>query len=1548
MKSFLSFLRKLDSSTRILRNQVASNQQLQSLPSWFKNSQAIDKSIRTVLPGISLSLYTSLLTIGTSIGIGITFNPQRSWAGSTCVGTYSSRSGVTIDASGAVVTSATNSVIGYFNSITNSYVPLVNYTGGNNINAIATQPSTGNLYFVNRTTGKVIVFNVNTSAQTTLSGSIPISFTAGTAIIGATFNTSGKLYVYYSDKKLIEVDPTSGAQIGSTINISGIPGGGPPPPATIANGATLTGGTTNGDIAIGTDGVIYILGDTSVTNTAGVLSYTSRLYKLTISGTTATATDVVASNISGLSGSAANGLAIDPATGKFYISSSLGTYELNPTTNTANQLTTATGTGDLAACGSPAPDLPTIIKAFAPNNVVGTPANSTLTLTLGNTNQVPIYLISTLTDNFQTGLTVRSPNGLGGTCLADIANSNKVTAATNSSSISLLNGLKVRAGGCTVTVNVTASTAGTFTNTIAAGELKTTAGNNQDSTTDTLIVVPGDYGDAPITGTAPIGMGTNAYGEAIHGVVSGIKLGTTIDAETTSIANATASGDGADDDGISSFPPLTAGATSYSIPAANITATGTGTLHAWIDFNKNGTFDAGEYTSVAVANNTLAGALNWAGITAGDAGNTFARFRFTSDPTITAITPSGTAADGEVEDYLVNITALSLSGRIFEDVNYGGGAGRSLAGASGVGINGARVELYGETLPGSGTYTFVAATTTTTVTGQAGSYSFTGVKPINYRVRVVNNNINRLPSTRPGDTTTVFGLQTFRLDAATSTVTAVTGEVGGRIPTAVNDAVSVNTVATAFPPGVLNWTPATIVSSNITGIDFGFNFDTIVNTNDAGQGSLRQFITNSNTLTNVGLDQVPNLIPAPGSTAIDPAAGVETSIFMIPVTGINGTGGNANAAVINLASNLIITDAKTSVDATTQTINVGDSNSGSIGTGGTVGVDGLSLSTIPKPEIVLNLQSVPVNTNAIKVSGASTILKGFAIYGYRSTTNLGTLLNSAILIQPGVTDAGAATVTQLLGGTMANGSDPGVPPATIGHTFQTAGAANIFNNYLAYNADAISFENTNGTTVNFINNELFSNGPKDNNGVNVSGIYADQMETVAGTKNITIRGNLVRNSSKPSYPNAQGQGLQITYSTFVTVVNNTFSDNNVYGVNAAASDTLIQKNIVTGTKNIGLGQGSGITVQYGGGTGLRNRISQNSIYQNAKLGIDHQFDGVTPNDGAVNNVQANNGMDYPIITSSAINGGNLTVKGYVGNVPAGSTTFANAILEFFIADNDGNNDGKVFSSDPATVSKPHGEGRTYINTCSADGNGLFNCTFVAPTGFTNTKNITATATDLVGNTSEFSSVPAAKAKLLLVKRVTAINADSAKNPNDNNIRLDQFVDDTTSLNQADDNHCNWLGANGSTGACTNSYTIGAVAPGKVKPGDEIEYTVYYLNSGENKAGQARICDRLDANLTFQTQFDINNATTVGKGIGLVKGNSLIQHLTNIGTDSDKGELTTAALATGCNLTANVGTNLSDDVVVVDVGDTTNPLMGSVGAGTPTTSYGYVRLKVKVK
>ena len=106
-------------------------------------------------------------------------------------------------------------------------------------------------------------------------------------------------------------------------------------------------------------------------------------------------------------------------------------------------------------------------------------------------------------------------------------------------------------------------------------------------------------------------------------------------------------------------------------------------------------------------------------------------------------------------------------------------------------------------------------------------------------------------------------VQTFRTNASSGNAVADLNRVGGEIPSEVDAPVNSGTQTLAELNGLANREVQSIGTvkvgtSNVTGIDFGFNFDTIVNTNNSGQGSFSQFITNSNTLANAGLDQVPN------------------------------------------------------------------------------------------------------------------------------------------------------------------------------------------------------------------------------------------------------------------------------------------------------------------------------------------------------------------------------------------------------------------------------------------------------------------------------------------------------------------------------------------------------------------------------------------------------------------------------------------------------------------------------------------------------------------
>lgn len=173
-----------------------------------------------------------------------------------------------------------------------------------------------------------------------------------------------------------------------------------------------------------------------------------------------------------------------------------------------------------------------------------------------------------------------------------------------------------------------------------------------------------DYGDAPTSGLAPDGSGTNSYGNASHTIVSGVYLGAgEPDAEVSSQASANADGDdadgGDDDDGVT-IPVLSQGQSA----TIDIDVAGSGGyLQGWIDWDGDGTFGAGEQIATDVQDDGTNGDT-----TAGDgtinlpvtvpagaiAADTFARFRWSTTQGLNSTTA---ASDGEVEDYQVAIAA---------------------------------------------------------------------------------------------------------------------------------------------------------------------------------------------------------------------------------------------------------------------------------------------------------------------------------------------------------------------------------------------------------------------------------------------------------------------------------------------------------------------------------------------------------------------------------------------------------------------------------------------------------------------------------------------------------------------------------------------------------------------------------------------------------------------------------------------------------------------------------------------------------------------------
>ncbi len=176
-----------------------------------------------------------------------------------------------------------------------------------------------------------------------------------------------------------------------------------------------------------------------------------------------------------------------------------------------------------------------------------------------------------------------------------------------------------------------------------------------------------DYGDAPATyeGGSP----------AREALTATLRIGATIDAEATAASGVGATGDDLltsdDEDGIAALPTLLTTQTSHSVAVSVFNNTGVArTLRGWIDFNLNGTFEAGESASVSVPASAVQQTvtLTWATLPGITAGQSYLRVRLSDTALVdNAGTANidersiGTGGSGELEDYALTIAPLTLA-----------------------------------------------------------------------------------------------------------------------------------------------------------------------------------------------------------------------------------------------------------------------------------------------------------------------------------------------------------------------------------------------------------------------------------------------------------------------------------------------------------------------------------------------------------------------------------------------------------------------------------------------------------------------------------------------------------------------------------------------------------------------------------------------------------------------------------------------------------------------------------------------------------------------
>lgn len=178
-----------------------------------------------------------------------------------------------------------------------------------------------------------------------------------------------------------------------------------------------------------------------------------------------------------------------------------------------------------------------------------------------------------------------------------------------------------------------------------------------------------DFGDAP-----------SSYGLADHNLgntVSNLFLGTIqADGNPDTIANIPSANSDADDnndtddeDGLT-LPTSSASDGTYSVTTTVFNNTGiAANLCGWVDFDQDGIFQSDESVCTVVSSMATSQSVDLIfTVAVSDRGNTGtinARFRLTTDA-LTINDPTGSASDGEVEDFTTTVTTLPVSINGFE------------------------------------------------------------------------------------------------------------------------------------------------------------------------------------------------------------------------------------------------------------------------------------------------------------------------------------------------------------------------------------------------------------------------------------------------------------------------------------------------------------------------------------------------------------------------------------------------------------------------------------------------------------------------------------------------------------------------------------------------------------------------------------------------------------------------------------------------------------------------------------------------------------------
>ena len=648
------------------------------------------------------------------------------------------------------------------------------------------------------------------------------------------------------------------------------------------------------------------------------------------------------------------------------------------------------------------------------------------------------------------------------------------------------------------------------------------------------------------------------------------------------------------------------------------------------------------------------------------------------------------------------VPPVDISGTVYEDVNGDSALGDAVA------VPDVLVRLYQDAndngVVDAGDV-FVAETTT----GVAGSYLFS-VAAVSTKFLVV---VDSQTVGRPGgynggaDIDDVWPEQTYGDNPASPALDLGPrfGGVAGAIADDV-DPVSRDPADNVYE----HVARVDVTGGNVSGVDFAFSFNVVVNVNGAGQGSLLQFIGNANDLAGANLMRFVPAVPA------------------------NAYGAGGSWWQLTTSTGLpAIDDALTTIDGTAYSASNGTSirndNLAALGRGGSVGLDNLPLVRLdPEFEVI----GVGDPDTGFNVEAANVTIRHMAVYGFgdRARNN-----GKANIRVGNVT--GTTIEYNVIGASAASFTDPGSGAVGDNVRIDEGDSGTIRNNLIGFSGgNGIGVEDDSDNWL-IVGNEIRGNG-------------TDKEEAGAvdleKSGNSIVRGNLLIDNFGEGVDTKNSKGGH-------TIENNEISGNGVgdketAGVRLQGNTNLVRRN------EIHTNFGAGIMVDK---DSQSNVLSQNNIYDNGEIGggsgqigIDLQSQGdndkkgtapfVTVNDNGDADAGGNGLLNYPVIDTVSIVAGNLVITGWAR---------PGSLIEFFAADEDpsGFGEGGLY-----LVSLTEGSVADFDGTVSGYGpgavNGIaqgqdttnrFRFEIPPPVGVTGGIRFTATAT-LGGQTSEFSGL----------------------------------------------------------------------------------------------------------------------------------------------------------------------------------------------------------------